>query len=350
MGDLIEIRAACSPGEMRIAVIDHDVLLDAALWRPGIPDGFEDRHVVRVQTVAPALGGAFVLLAGGESGFLSTRQPLVQGALAGAQVTRSAQNGKGLRLRPVTLPLDGVMGPILLERGPSPLEELADRYPDSPIFVDDPGMAARLPSRLRSRLRRCQQAFDGALEADFEALESPEADLGLLTASIFPTPALVAIDLDSSGNPDFKGNVASFPELARQIRLRNLSGTLLVDPAGVKTRKRPALAGFLQDALKDDPLTPQVLGATPSGLLELTRPRRRPPLHELLSSLHGKALSLLRQILRENRPGRTLTASIPLARALESDPLALEDFMSRRAAPIEIVLNPDAPPASWSLS
>lgn len=347
---MTEIRAACSPGEVRIAVTDHDTLLDAAIWRPGCPDGLEDWHVVRVQKATPALGGAFVLLEDGQSGFLSTREALIEGTLTAARVSRAAQNGKGLRLRRADMPTEAPSAPKLLERGPTPLDELADRYPDAPIFVDDPGIAAKLPVRLRPRLQRCQQAFDGALEADFDSLGGPEADLGLLTASIFPTPALIAIDLDSAGAPDFKGNVAAFPELARQIRLRNLSGTILVDPAGVKTRKRPALVPFLREALSGDPLKPDVLGATPSGLLELTRPRRRPPLHELRSSPHGQALSLLRTILRENRPGRTLTASISLVTALENDPEALADFTSRRALPLDLVLDPNAPPASWSLS
>ena len=347
---MTEIRAACSPGDVRIAVTDHETLLDAAIWRPGLPDGFDDWHIARIQTVAPALGGAFVTLHNGDNGFLSCRDALVQGDLISVRVSRSAQNGKGLRLRKAESVPDMPVAPTLLACGPSPLEELADRYPDAPLYVDAPGIAARLPARLRPRFQRCQQAFDDTLESDFDELGSEFADLGQLTASIFPTPALIAIDLDSASAPDFKGNVASFPALARQIRLRNLSGTLLVDPAGVKTRKRPALVSFLRDALLDDPLKSQVLGATPSGLLEITRPRRRPPLHELLSSPHGRALSVLRTILREDRKGRTLTASISLIRALENDPEALSDFTSRRAAPLELVMDPNASPASWSLS
>ncbi|GAC87720.1 hypothetical protein NBRC3257_1297 [Gluconobacter thailandicus NBRC 3257] len=347
---MIEIRAACSPGEVRIAVTNQDTLLDVGLWRPGHPDGLDDWHIARVQTVAPALGGAFVTLHDGESGFLSCRDALVQGQTVSVRVSRSAQNGKGLRFRKAEPPQDSDNTPRLIAPGPTPLEELADRYPEAPLHIDDPGIAARLSARLRPRLQRCQRAFDSTLESEFEELGSETADLGLLTASFFPTPALIAIDLDSNANPDFKGNVTSFPALSQQIQLRNLSGTLLIDPAGVKTRKRPALVSFLRDAMAQDPLKPQVLGATPSGLLEVIRPRKRPPLHELLSSPHGRALAALRTILREERKGRVLTASIPLIRALESDPDALNDFVSRRAAPLELVLNPNAAPESWSLS
>ena len=34
--------AACSPGEVRIAVVHDDALLDYAVWRPGLPDGVGD--------------------------------------------------------------------------------------------------------------------------------------------------------------------------------------------------------------------------------------------------------------------------------------------------------------------
>jgi len=347
---VIEIRAACSPGEVRIVVTDHDTLLDAAIWRPGLADGLDDWHVVRVQTPAPALGGAFVTLADGISGFLSTRDAPTQGSLVGARVVRSAQNGKALRLKRADMPTEPYTAPALLRRGPTPLEELATRYPDAAIIIDDAAMAALLPVSLRPRLQRSLQAFDVTLEADFQELGVSEVELGALTASIFPTPALVAIDMDSAKSPDFKTNIESFPELARQIRLRNLSGTILVDPAGVKTRKRPALVSFLQQAFIQDPLRTEILGATPSGLLELTRLRRRPPLHELLSSAHGIALAALRRILQENRKGSTLTGSIAIIRALEADPVAMEDFVSRHGQPVELILNPDAPPASWSLS
>ncbi|QDH16874.1 ribonuclease E/G [Swingsia samuiensis] len=347
---MIEIRAACSPGELRIAAIENDTFLYAGLWRLGQPDGFDDWHIVRIQTIAPALGGAFVTLFNGQSGFLSSRKLMTEGALVSARVTRSAQNGKGLRLRPAEDPPSSFHEPALIQHGMSPLEEVANRFQDATIFVDDAAIAARLPLHLRPRIKTCLNAFDSTIETEFDELGSNTVDLGLMTASIFPTPALVAIDLDSHKNPDFKSNVSSFAPLSRQIALRNLSGTLLIDPAGVKTRKRSALVSFLQDAMKDDPLKPNVLGVTPSGLLEITRPRKRPPLHELLTSPHGQALNILRHILRENRSGTKLTASIPLITALENDPLALKDFISRRASPIELAINPNAAPTEWRLS
>jgi hypothetical protein len=82
--------------------------------------------------------------------------------------------------------------------------------------------------------------------------------------------ALWSIDLDSNGVTDFDrlfDEAAS--EIARQIRLRAMSGPVLIDvprmaiPSGKKFRKA------LQDALANDPRQPDFLGMTRGGLLEL---------------------------------------------------------------------------------
>jgi len=81
---------------------------------------------------------------------------------------------------------------------------------------------------------------------------------------------LWSIDLDSNGVIDFDrlfDEAAS--EIARQIRLRAMSGPVLIDllrmtiPKGKKFRKG------LQDALANDPRQPDFLGMTRGGLLEL---------------------------------------------------------------------------------
>ncbi|WP_243444008.1 S1 domain-containing protein [Asaia prunellae] len=140
-----ECRIAWSPGEARIAVCDGDDLLDFGLWRPGMPDGYGDIHLVRVQKAAPALGGAFVTLFDHSTGFLTgTHQ---EGALVAARVTRSAQNGKGLRLKPLTGHSPEGNIPQLVSRGPTPLEEIAARYPDLALCCDDPASWRRFQRR-----------------------------------------------------------------------------------------------------------------------------------------------------------------------------------------------------------
>jgi len=78
-------------------------------------------------------------------------------------------------------------------------------------------------------------------------------------------------------------NTALIPEIARQILLRNLSGAILIDFAGMKSSARPKLLPALEQALKADPLNPRCLGFSHLGFAEITRPRVRPPLHEFLS-------------------------------------------------------------------
>ncbi|MXV45191.1 hypothetical protein GS501_09120 [Saccharibacter sp. 17.LH.SD] len=351
----MEIRLSGSPGEVRAALLDQDRLIDIALWRPGNPDGWGDIHAVRIIRHFTELGGAFVQLLHGEEGFLTTRKKEPEGSLLCAQIIRAAQNGKGVRLKPITPPdnFSSIQLPSLFRRGPSPLEDLAKQASEAPLLIDDMAITQNMPHALKRRIRRVTKSFDSFLENEWDELAQPKCSLGTFTAHITPTPSLTAIDLDTSSHPDFAANVACFPLLLRQIRLRNLSGTILIDPAGVRSHKRPALVPFLRKAVdnENDPVPPKVMGITPSGLLELTRPRRRPPLHELLTSSHGQALTILRDILRENRQGSTLNAPPSFLHALEKDPIALKEFtlaygkpLHLRATPPEIAFTP------WSLS
>ena len=132
------ILAACSPGEVRVAVAAGSLLLDYAIWRPGAPDGVGDLHRGRILSRIPAMAGAFVAIAGAE-GFLpdsETTEPPTEGTILPVRVTRAAQGGKGPRLSArLTEPektLFSTSGPCpaLLQRGPGGVEILAARFPD----------------------------------------------------------------------------------------------------------------------------------------------------------------------------------------------------------------------------
>ena len=60
-------------------------------------------------------------------------------------------------------------------------------------------------------------------------------------------------------------NREALPFLAEQIRLRNLSGGIVVDLAGLSPRKRAGLAANFIAALAIDPLHPRFLGFTALG-------------------------------------------------------------------------------------
>ncbi|MDG6094419.1 ribonuclease E/G [Acetobacter sp. AN02] len=337
------IRVACSPGEARVAVTREEVLLEFALWRPAAPDGTDEIHLGRVTARRPELGGAFVTLAGHEPGFLPDQEgktALQEGAVVTVRIVRPALGGKGPRLKPAEHPADTSQAPRLLVPAPSPVERLAARYPDSPILIDNPGFAARLPSALNRRIQIVTSAFTEQTADAAEALTRPEVLLpGGMTATITPTPALVAVDMDSGtalGGRDSKqraqyaANLHALPDLLAQIRLRELSGAILIDPAGLAVRKRLALREPVEALLKNDPAGPRLLGVSALGFLEVVRPRRRAPLHELLDSPHGRALDALRCAVRQHRPGdsRELRCGTALFRALGNDPEALREAVS----------------------
>ncbi len=369
----LRILAAASPGEVRVAVVKGAELLDYALWRPGAPDGVGDLHRGRVIARVPAMAGAFVALnasdAGdGREGFLPDSEggaAATAGIVLGVRVTRAAQGGKGprlsARLDEQDRRLAGTGPPAMLRRGAGAVDRLAGLYPDAPVQVDDPGLAAALRPALGERVALVLRAFDDELENAIEALAGSSVELrGGGRLHVHPTPGLVAIDLDAGGaSAERRGktaaqasfNRAAIPELARQIRLRNLSGAILVDLAGMPARRRVALGPELAVALAADPLRPRFLGFTALGLAEILRPRVHPPLHELLAGPHAAGLAALRRVAAEaaGAPDRmpVLIAAPAIVTALQSDPMALPDLARRTGRPL--ILRSDPALAGWRL-
>ena len=353
-----EIRAACSPGEVRAAAVEDGRLLDYAITRPGAPDGVGDRLRGRVVAHLPAMAGAFVALPDGAEGFLPDSQGragLGAGDPVTVVVTRAAQGGKGPRLTARTAQA-GPGPPALLARGPGAVERLLALHPGAPVFVDDP--AAAVPGTTVVR-----RAWDEALDAAVAALADPILDLpGGLRASIHPTPALVAIDVDGAAasaerrtkaGAQREANRAALPALAHAIRLRNLSGAVVLDLAGMAAKARAALAPDLLAALRPDPLHPRFLGFTALGLAEILRPRVHPPLHELLAGPHAAALRALRHLARQAAadPATPLRLRIApdVARALEGDAPARADLARRTGRPLVVQTDSAAPPGHWTL-
>jgi Ribonuclease G/E len=392
------ILVSSGPGEVRIAIIRGDDLVDYALWRPGAPDGVGDLYRGRLTARMPALAGAFVALPGTD-GFLPDSEggkDVTEGMLLGVRVTRAAQGGKGPRLTARLMPEEVAVttaGAVrLVRRGPGPLAELARRYEDATIETDGPmafplgdldrdadqtcgpgisGLqqtarpsAPPFPSPKESgRWRIVPHAFDDALEAQIESLASPDVVLpNGVRVCIHPTAALTAIDVDVAGaavadrgktSHHLAVNRAVLPELARQIRLRNLSGAIMIDLAGLPPRRRTALGPAIAEALASDPLEPRFLGFTALGLAEIVRPRVHPPLHELLAGPHAAGLRALRRIAAEvaASPARmpALRASPVVARALEEDIVARQDLARRTGRALILRVDPSLPATGWML-
>jgi Ribonuclease G/E len=370
----VTIHAAWSPGEVRVAAMADGVLVDYALWRPGAPDGVGDVYLGRVTAVVPAMAGAFVTLADGAQniapmdGFLPNSdgaKGLNEGTIVTVKVTRAALGGKGPRLSARVEPVEE--GPAGLRRhGFDPLRELAARYPNAGIVLDDPALATSLRADLGERLTLVPQAFDDQIETEVDGLVAADVTTASgMRLSVHPTPALVAIDVDGGGalaGRDQRGdnvaarrhlalNAAVLPEIARQIRLRNLSGAILVDLAGMKAKQRSLLAPAMAEALADDPLRPRFLGFTALGLAEIVRPRVRAPLHEAMSGPLASGLAALRSIARSIRaePGRRpmLRAASAVVAALQNDPVALPDLARITGQRLNLRSDPSLPGDSW---
>lgn len=353
------IRVAWSPGELRVAVVRDGVLTDYALWRPGAPDGMGDMFRGRIVARVPAMAGAFVALPDQE-GFLPDSEGadgVSDGMMVVVRITRSAQGGKGPRLT-ARIPQTGTAGPVaLLARGPGAIERMAALHPDAAVVIDDPGTVAEMRPALGDRVA-VGTVLDDALSGWIEALASRDVALpGGMRASIHPTPALVAIDVDAGGasadrrpkrTAQVAANRAMLPELARQIRLRNLSGAIVVDLAGIALRHRAALAPDVAAALAPDPLHPRFLGFSALGLAEILRPRAHPPLHELLAGPHAAGLAALRSVMQaamaEPAVAFRMRAALDVAAALAADPVALPALAGRTGRTLMVSSDPALPP------
>ena len=72
-------------------------------------------------------------------------------------------------------------------------------------------------------------------------------------------------------------------EIARQIRLRNLSGIIVVDFINMKSAaSRDLLLKAFEGYLKRDPQKTTLVDMTKLNLVEVTRKKERRPLYELM--------------------------------------------------------------------
>ena len=128
----------------------------------------------------------------------------------------------------------------------------------------------------------------GVEEAIGQALEKEVLLKGGARVIIEETRACVAIDVDS-GNDNGGGalnriNEEAAYEIAHQIRLRNLSGKIVIDFAGHSEYKfiKP-LIDVLESELAKDTIKSHIAGLSRGGLVEIIRVRRRPSLSDLMT-------------------------------------------------------------------
>ncbi len=200
--------------------------------------------------------------------------------------------------------------PRLLHPGPdAPTRALIEQGAAAPaaILVDDPPPAGGIrvgDGPLLSALRdwcdrhapdllpRLSPHTDGQRLFDLRDLDTAIAELldvrvplplgGSLV--IERTEALTVVDVNAGerGNP-LDVNLDAAAEIARQLRLRNVGGIVVVDFVNMRSRgDAERVLAALSQAVESDPVQTQVYGMSKLGLVELTRARRGTPLAALL--------------------------------------------------------------------
>ncbi len=209
---------------------------------------------------------------------------IVRAAAANAtpdQVLAEAQR-LGRRWEAVADRAETTRAPALLEPAPGAARRLILDHPDvARIVVDGTALlpplqrwAAAAVPELASRIAAGPTPLGDALDA----LLAPTVALpsgGSIT--IEATRALTAIDVDGGRSPDhLRTNREAAAEIARQLRLRNIGGTVVVDFISMRRGgDKAAILNAFRAALADDPLKVQLGEAlSPLGLAELARERR----------------------------------------------------------------------------
>ena len=174
------------------------------------------------------------------------------------------------------------------------------------------------------------------VEAQFDAMHSPTVQLrsgGYIV--INPTEALVAIDVNSGRSTKernieetaLRTNIEAAEEIARQVRLRDLAGLIVIDFIDMEeTRHQRQVEHKVKDSMRTDRARIQIGRISAFGLLEMSRQRLRPSLLEhstevcphcagsgRIRSLESAALHALRAIEEEGvrRRSSEIAVSVP---------------------------------------
>lgn len=371
---------------------------------PGAGASAGDIYLGRVVGVDRGLAAAFVDIGDARPGFLGfadaldPRRPPGDGDAVVVRVLRAAAGGKGAKLagRPPSPP--DIVARARSERPPARLHAAPDAItaavaaaldpaagqPLARIVVDDAdtllALRRTLPaagSLLRHHLDPAPVFAEDGVDDQLAAAMAPWQPLpGGGAFAIRETPAAVTVDVDlgAGGGGAAAGraaNIEAMNAVADAIVLRDLAGHIIIDPIGLRDRRRGAVLARLREALAAaearlgaDGRIIRFGGFTPLGLIELVREKRGPSLRQQLGfgdesrddekAAWVAAGDALRAAVAEAaaHPGR-----LPALRVNEAVGEALAGVMAtaRRAAearvggPIPTTVAAARPPAAWSL-
>lgn len=155
---------------------------------------------------------------------------------------------------------------------------------------------------------------------------------------IEPTEAMISIDVNSGRNVNekdiedtaLKNNLEAAEEIARQLRLRDLGGIIVIDFIDMRSRQnRTQVERRMRECLKKDRARTEVTRISRFGLLALVRQKIRAPVQTgsyikcpccngrgLVKSVEAVSLSHMRKITsflakKKPKPGQTVRMEVP---------------------------------------
>ncbi|WP_420546862.1 Rne/Rng family ribonuclease [Curvivirga sp.] len=195
------------------------------------------------------------------------------------------------------------------------------------------------------------------VESQLSAIHEPTVNLRSGGSIVMnQTEALVAIDVNSGRatkerhieETALKTNLEAAEEIARQLRLRDMAGLIVIDFIDMDDNRNDAqVERKLKESLRKDRARIQVGRISPFGLLEMSRQRLRPSLLEAISqtcptcsgtgyiqSTDSSALNVLRTIEEEGLRRRTAFLTVTV-----NPDVAMYILNSKRASLAEMEEN-----------
>lgn len=158
------------------------------------------------------------------------------------------------------------------------IPEVTEAIPGIPLYTDEYSLTLRY-------------SLAGLLEKTLSKRAYLKSGAYLV---IEPTEAMTVIDVNSGKSIKGKNaeeqflkiNIEAAKEIARQLRLRNISGIVMIDFINMKEETHnQELIKKLAEYVRMDPVRTTVVDMTKLGLVELTRQKGKRALHEVFSEI-----------------------------------------------------------------
>lgn len=212
------------------------------------------------------------------------------------------------------------------------------------------------------------------LEEQFKQLEMRQVWLECGGYLIFDrTEALTVVDVNTGkfvGRTNledtvFRTNMEAAGEIARQLRLRDIGGIIIIDFIDMNNEEhKAAVLATLEEGLKKDRTKSNVVGITGLGLVEMTRKKSRQNLDAMLYAqcpcCEGRgrvqspatvAITIRRQLRRlsMNRTGSFVVQAHPQVAELLSVPAELKKLQQELALAVKIEAVPTLHPEAHTI-